>query len=233
MEEGIFILEVEHVRIRNKLQVNEEVSFRLEKNEIFGVVGGNGSGKSTLLRTILGLHSGKNGRIKIWGENVSEQIGKSLNVGVVFQQPTLDFKLSVLRNLEYFSLLHKSSIDSERIDAVAHLFNLSSYLHEEAFRLSPGLRRKVDLGRALLHEPELLVMDEPTVNLDNNSRNTFWRHIKDLVDSKRLTVLFTTNNLDDQAYCEKILDLKTGCIARRGDRENGPSSCENDKTRTG
>jgi len=189
----------------------ENVNLEILPGTVVGVVGPNGSGKTTLVKSICGLQKPTGGRIRIFGKDAA---GRSAQVkrliGVLPQETSLYGDLSVRQNLRFVADLYGTP--RERIDAVLQLVGLRDRASARAKELSGGMRRRLAIARMLLHEPPLLILDEPTIGIDVDARHQIWNHIR-LVRSQGRTVLLTTNHLDEaEALCDRVILLRGGSI---------------------
>ena len=195
------------------------ISLKLKAKELVVLLGPNGAGKSTLFSIITGLARADGGECFIYGNNIVDQNIRALkNLGVVFQQPTIDLELSVKENLLFHARLHglraanlKTIIENE-----LHENGLEKKINKKVRTLSGGERRKVELIRSLLHNPKMLLMDEPTVGLDPGSRSELLRKILYLKNAKNLSVLWTTHLVDEAEKADKIIILNKGKIIAIG-----------------
>ncbi|MEW8431910.1 MAG: ATP-binding cassette domain-containing protein, partial [gamma proteobacterium symbiont of Ctena orbiculata] len=165
-----------------KRQVLDDVSFVLEPGEFCVLLGINGAGKTTLFSLITRLFVSRGGSIEIYGYNLQRQTRKALaQLGVVFQQPTLDLDLSLLQNLRYHCTLQGLNADAlrQRMQTVLDEIGLGERADDKVRALSGGQRRRLELVRALLHQPRLLLADEPTVGLDIHSRQAILQQVRD------------------------------------------------------
>jgi ABC-2 type transport system ATP-binding protein len=184
------------------------------------LLGINGAGKTTLYSLITRLYNNATGSIGIYGFDVREESSKALkNIGVVFQQPTLDLDLSINENLHYHSALHGISKEEAqiRIDDEIGRINLIDKIGSKIRSLSGGQRRRVEIARALLHKPNLLLLDEPTVGLDIGSRQLILKHVKNLCRKKKLAVLWATHLIDEIDRGEKVVIIHRGKILESGE----------------
>lgn len=192
-------------------KVLEDVSFEVKEGEIFGLIGPNGAGKSTLIKIITTLLKPDKGKVLIYG--LTERNKVSQYIGVVFQENLLDNMFSVYENLLIHFLLYGFS--KNQFDQLAgpliRQFNLENYLHLKVNKLSGGTKRKVEIVRALIHRPSILILDEPTLGLDINSRQELWELIKKL-NKDGLTVILTSHYLEEIKICHRILVLDKGRI---------------------
>lgn len=200
----------------------ERVSFAVRAGEFTALLGPNGAGKTTLFALITRLFESAHGTIVIAGTDLRREPARALaGIGVVFQQPTLDLDLSVQQNLRYFAGLQGLGRQSaeQRIAAELERLGLTGQRRERIRSLSGGYRRRVELARALLHRPPLLLLDEPTVGLDVSSRRQIVEHVHRLARDEGLAVLWATHLIDE------VFDGDHAVILHRGRvRADGPVS---------
>jgi ABC-2 type transport system ATP-binding protein len=194
------------------------LSFEVEPKAIFGVLGPNGSGKSTLFRILATMLAPTAGTAQIAGFDVREQPDRVRErIGVVFQSFSLDRKLTVGENLTaqgYLYGLSGAELRS-RIDAASGRLGLDGRRDDLAGTLSGGLQRRVEIAKALLHRPEVLLMDEPSTGLDPGARRELWAHVEEL-RSGGVTVLLTTHILDEAERCDRLLLMHEGARVAEG-----------------
>lgn len=198
------------------------LSLSVNAGEFVALLGPNGAGKTTLFQLLTGLFSADAGSIEIDGFDIRNQAVKALaRIGVVFQQPTLDLDLSVRANLVFHSRLHGiyDGGGRARIDAALGVMGIADQASKSARSLSGGNRRKVELARALLHEPELLLMDEATVGLDPASRRLLLESVHELCSSRGMGVLWTTHLVDEAERADRVLVLHKGKLLSEGTPE--------------
>jgi ABC-2 type transport system ATP-binding protein len=200
-------------------QVLDDVSFAIRPGEFTVLLGLNGAGKTTLFSLITRLYDHRSGSIDIFGWNVKRQSSQALaRIGVVFQQPTLDLDLTVAQNLHYHAALH--GIDRrtarERIAREIDRLGLGDRLRDKVRQLSGGQRRRVEIARALLHEPRLLLLDEPTVGLDIASRQFILDHVRRLCREEGLAALWATHLIDEVDADGQVIVLHRGRILAKG-----------------
>ncbi|WP_420335048.1 ABC transporter ATP-binding protein [Roseibium sp.] len=195
------------------------VGFSLEKGSFCALLGPNGAGKSTLFSILTRLFVPDAGDVSVAGQSLSRAPGKALaQIGVVFQQPTLDLDLTVRRNLKYFAALHGMSgtVADKRIKAVLERVSMSERMHEKVRALNGGHRRRMEIARALIHEPQVLLLDEPTVGLDAATRQAITGHVHDLAAEQDLTVLWATHLVDEVRDNDRLIVLHKGIVLADG-----------------
>ena len=209
-----FMLEINNIKkYYGSFIALNNISFKLKASELVVLLGPNGAGKSTLFSLITGLARADNGECFINGNNiVSQSTGALKNLGVVFQQPTIDLELTVKENLLFHARLHglRNSIIFKTIEKELKENRLEKKINKKVRTLSGWERRKVELIRSLLHDPKMLVLDEPTVRLDPGSIADLLKKILHLKDTKNLSVLWTTHLVDEAEKADKIIILNKG-----------------------
>lgn len=212
-------LEVRDLRFRyGAKQALDGVSFARPAGSFCALLGPNGAGKSTLVSLLTRLLVAPEGEITIAGHELARAPRRALaDLGVVFQQPTLDLNLTVRQNMRYFAALHglpRRGLDA-RIDAALDRLDMAERAHERVSALNGGHRRRMELARALLHKPRVLLLDEPTVGLDAAARAAIVGHVHDLAD-EGLCVLWTTHLTDEVRAGDHLLVLHEGRILADG-----------------
>ena len=195
------------------------LSFTLASGEALGFLGPNGAGKSTTFALLTGMLKPHGGTIRWKGAPISPlDTAYRARIGVVFQKPSLDDKLTGLENLRLGAALYglPSRVAEERILRLAQLVELSDRIRETVERYSGGMRRRLELARVLLHEPELLIMDEPTAGLDIAGSRRIWQKIIELKRAARASILLTTHDPEEAALCDRIIVLDQGKIIAEG-----------------
>ncbi len=197
----------------------QNAGFSLEKGSFCALLGPNGAGKSTLFSILTRLFVPDAGDVSIDGHSLAQEPGKALaKIGVVFQQPTLDLDLTVRRNLKYFAALHgiAGALADRRIDAALERVNMRERRHEKVRALNGGHRRRMEIARALIHEPQVLLLDEPTVGLDAATRTAITGHVHDLTAEQDLTVLWATHLVDEVRDHDRLVVLHKGIVLADG-----------------
>ncbi|MCO7614741.1 ATP-binding cassette domain-containing protein [Pseudomonas chlororaphis] len=200
-------------------QALDQVSLSLAPGRFAALLGPNGAGKSTLIALLTRLYDLQQGDIRVGGYSLRNAARAALRqLGVVFQQSTLDLDLSVEQNLHYHAALHGLSRrqGQARIDAELARQGLTERRRDSVRALNGGHRRRVEIARALLHEPRLLLLDEASAGLDPASRLALNRHIRQLCQEQRLSVLWTTHLLDEVQADDQLLILHQGRLVASG-----------------
>ena len=210
------ILSVEGVeKSYGKVKALGGVDLVIRPGEFVVLLGPNGAGKSTLLQILTGLFSADAGRVRIFGaEFRSNPTAALARIGVIFQQPTLDLELTVLANLRYHADLHglPRRLARQRIEEALQRVGLQSSMQAPSRTLSGGNRRRVELARAMVHNPALLLMDEATAGLDPASRRSILEHIMHLTRDRQLGVLWTTHLIDEAEHADRLVVLHKGRV---------------------
>ena len=200
---------------RGGREVLRGVSLEVRRGDIFGLLGPNGAGKSTLFAILAGLLRPDAGSFRLDGVAIAPGArALRARAGIVFQEPGLDGKLSAEENLRLAAALHRipAAEARTRIARLLASAGLAARAREAVERLSGGLRRRLELARALVHAPELLVMDEPTVGLDAATFRAFWDGIETLRRADGTTVVLTTHRPDEAERCDRLAVLARGTI---------------------
>ena len=214
------VLSVDHVSYwYGSKQALDDVSFEVFHGRVTALLGPNGAGKTTLFSLITRLFDAPAGRIEICGRSASKWGARALGpLGVVFQQPTLDLDLTVKQNLRYFAALRgiKRKEADERMLRALKALDMEERVKERVRTLNGGHRRRVEIARALLHSPQLLLLDEPTVGLDDPTRRTIVRHVHELARTDNIGVLWATHLFDEVQPDDDLLVINRGKIVARG-----------------
>ena len=196
-----------------------DVSFEVKKGEIFGLLGPNGGGKSTLFRILSTMMVPTEGRAVIAGFDVAKEPGKvRRTVGVVFQTQSLDKALTVEENLRAQGHLHglSGALLRERMESAMERLGLLDRRKDLVETLSGGLRRRVEIAKALLHRPQVLLMDEASTGLDPAARREVSRHVEMLREKDGVTILLTSHILAEAERCDRLVLLHQGKIVAQG-----------------
>ena len=201
-----------------KLTALNGIDLTLEAGRFTALLGPNGAGKSTLFQLLSGLFVPDAGEIRLCGYALKQAPSRALaELGIVFQQPTLDLDLTVEANLRFHARLHGMGRQTTaRIDTELERVGLQAQRNTPCRALSGGNRRRVELARALLHEPSLLLMDEPTVGLDPASRELLVSYVHELCTERDLAVLWATHLVDEAERAHQVVVLDQGKIVTQG-----------------
>jgi len=200
-----------------RIKALDGVSLSISGGEFTALLGANGAGKSTLFQLLTGLFVPDDGEITVMGQNIRHNAVPALaGLGIVFQQPTVDPELSVISNLRFHTKLHglDGNLASKRIAAELARVDLSDRINDPVRTLSGGNRRRIELARALLHNPQVLLMDEPTVGLDPQSRSDILNYVLHLRKEKGIAVLWATHLVDEAEHADRIIVLHRGRVLR-------------------
>lgn len=212
-------LNVQHIhKSYGDVKALNDVSFELTQG-FYALLGPNGAGKSTLFQLLTGLFVADEGRVEVAGIDISQQMSKALaNIGVVFQQTALDLDLTVQANLNFHGRLHGMSSKTirERSSIELQRLNMLEVANKPCRSLSGGNRRKVELVRALLAQPRILLMDEATVGLDPASRDLLLNYVHELCKERQISVLWATHLIDEADNADQVLVLNKGKLLEQG-----------------
>lgn len=197
----------------------QDLSFHVKEGELFAFLGVNGAGKSTTINILCGQLKKDGGEVAICGmdpETNPDAVHRSL--GVVFQNSVLDQQLSVQENLKSRAALYgiHGNAFQKRLAELTALLDFKSLLKRPVGKLSGGQRRRIDIARALLHNPKILILDEPTTGLDPQTRNLLWQVIGRLRKEEKMTVFLTTHYMEEAADADYVILLDQGEIAAEG-----------------
>lgn len=198
-----------------RTQALDQVSLQVAPGELVALLGPNGAGKTTLFQLLTGLFVADAGTVEVLGADMRREPVRALaRLGVVFQQPALDLNLSLRASLRFHADLHglPGSVSRPRIAALLERFGLAELAARPARELSGGNRRKVELLRALLHEPALLLMDEATVGLDPASRAQLLQEVLQARAERGLGVLWATHLVDEAERADRVVVLHKGRV---------------------
>lgn len=203
----------------NQVPVVNNLSLSIERGEMFGLLGPNGAGKSTTIRMLTTLTNPSQGEIRVANYDVVKQAQQvKRHIGVVLQQISVDADLTVWENMEYHGRLHHipDADRSKRIDRYLEYVELIDRSQDMVKTLSGGMKRRLQIARALLHEPEILFLDEPTVGLDPQTRRRLWEIIRNL-KTQGMTILLTTHYMEEAEFlCDRVGIMDAGQLIETG-----------------
>lgn len=213
------VIEARHLTKRyGSFTAAQDITFQIKRGEIFGLLGPNGAGKSTSFKMMCGLSKPTSGAAFIQGINMREEPSKArAQLGYMAQKFSLFSPLTVLQNLTFFSGIYglADSLQKEKIKQMVDVFSLQPYLTQPAGNLPLGFKQRLALACAIMHNPPILFLDEPTSGVDPITRREFWNHINSLVE-KGVTVMVTTHFMDEAEYCDRIALIYQGRAIRIG-----------------
>jgi ABC-2 type transport system ATP-binding protein len=210
------LIQVENLARRfGEFTAVNNISFQVNHREIFGFLGPNGAGKSTTIKMICTLLAPTMGKISVDGHDVIHEADLvRSSIGIVFQDNTLDSGLTAQENLEFHCMMYHIPRPERprRIKDVLALMELSEVKDRLVKTFSGGMRRRLEIARGLLHEPRLLILDEPTVGLDPQTRNYIWQYVRQLREQHDTTIFMTTHYMDEAENCDRIAIIERGEI---------------------
>lgn len=226
------IIEVKNIskKFEDKV-VLDNISFNVEKGDIFGLIGPNGAGKSTLINIMTGLLDPNNGTITIGGYDIKKDSLKAKEfLGLVPQELALMESISAYDNLEFFGSLYglKGKLLKERIDFALEVTGLKDKRKDKVKKFSGGMKRRLNLAAAIMHEPKILILDEPTVGIDPQSRNHIFEFIKGVNKEGDTTILYTSHYMEEVEYlCNNIFIIDEGKEVAYGSKSTVKSMISN------
>ena len=210
------IIEIEHLKkYFGEVKAVDDISFSVGEGEFFAFLGVNGAGKSTTISILCGDTPRTSGEVKVDGSDVDKNPAWiRRRIGVVFQSSVLDKALSVADNLRYRAALYGLTgvKFEEKFKKLIALFDLKDLLKRPVGKLSGGQRRRVDIARALVHDPGILILDEPTTGLDPQTRKNVWEIVHDIRKTQGTTVFLTTHYMEETADADRVVILDNGKI---------------------
>lgn len=214
------VIEISHLcKSYGDVKAVQDLSFKVKRGELFAFLGVNGAGKSTTISMICGLLKKDSGSVTVCGNDSEKDIDQiSRKIGVVFQNSSLDAQLSARDNLKNRASLYgiTGRAFSKRFDELAELLDFKEFEDRALNKLSGGQKRRLDIARALLHEPEILILDEPTTGLDPQTRKLLWDVVETLRKEKQMTVFLTTHYMEEAADADYVIIIDSGKIAAEG-----------------
>ena len=226
------IIEINHLKKYFKdVKAVDDISFSIKKGEFFAFLGLNGAGKSTTINILCGQLKKDDGNVIIDGLNLDNDIRKiKPKLGVVFQNSVLDSKLTVFENLKFKADLYDMRKEKfkENLDYLAQTLEFKDILNRALYKLSGGQKRRVDIARALIHNPEILILDEPTTGLDPKTRILVWKLLSNLRLTKELTIILTTHYMEEADEADTIVIIDNGKIVANDTPNNLKNKYAND-----
>lgn len=201
-----------------KKLILKNVSFAMKEGDILGFIGPNGAGKTTTIKLILGLQNITQGKVTINGYDIEKQFTKAIaKVGAIVENPDLYMYLSGFENLKLIANLYPK-IDTKRIDEVVKLVRLENRIKDKVSKYSLGMRQRLGIAQAILHKPDLLILDEPTNGLDPEGIKEMRELLLDLAKNEKMAILISSHNLAElDTLCNKVCIIKNGEIIETSD----------------
>lgn len=201
-----------------KKQILNNVSFAMQEGDILGFIGPNGAGKTTTIKLILGLQNITEGKVSINGYDIEKQFTKAIEkVGAIVENPDLYMYLSGYENLKLITNLYQG-IDTKRIDEVVKLVKLENRIKDKVSKYSLGMRQRLGIAQAILHRPNLLILDEPTNGLDPEGIKEMRELLVELAQKEKMAILISSHNLAElDNLCNKVCIIKNGEIIETSD----------------
>ena len=218
-----------------KLTAVDDLSLEIGENEIFGLLGPNGAGKTTVIHMLATLLKPTSGSATVNGFDIIKESAKvRASIGIVFQVPSSDDLLTGYENLKIHAFLYgvPPNMREKRITDALELVGLTERKNDQVKKYSGGMRRRLEIARGLIHEPNVLFLDEPTLGLDPSSRETMWKYIQKLVREKKMSIILTTHYMEEaDLLCNRIGIIDKGKIIVLGTPSELKSKLSEDKVR--
>jgi ABC-2 type transport system ATP-binding protein len=209
-------VEIDHISKRyGRTLALDDVTFDVRRGDVFALLGPNGAGKTTLLHILCTILRPDGGTARIEGVDVMKNpLGARRSLGVVFQEPSLDDRLTVEENLEFHGLVYgvPKAARRARITEMLALVELETWRGTLVRALSSGMKRRLEVARALVHDSRILFLDEPTAGLDAQSRERMWRYLRNARGERELTVIVTTHYIEEVENCDRVCIIDCGRI---------------------
>ena len=197
----------------NGRTVLNEINFQVKEGGVFGYLGPNGAGKTTTMRIILGLLKPTTGKALVWGQNLGENKELRKKVGVLLEDDGLYPRISASENLDYYAQLYRIPDRAQKVASLLQFAGLSDRKNDKVGKFSKGMKRKLALARAIIHEPSVIFLDEPSAGLDPEAQKMVRDLILQLSGEERITIFLNSHDLDEvQRICSKIAILQRGEI---------------------
>ncbi|MFH0903739.1 MAG: ATP-binding cassette domain-containing protein [Methanobacteriota archaeon] len=201
----------------------DNISFSVKRGETFAFLGPNGAGKTTTIKMLTTLLRPTTGTMLVNGyDPIANQDAVRRSFGIVFQDPSLDDELTAYENMEFHGVLYRvpDKILNNKIEELLNFVELWDRKNDVVKHFSGGMKRRLEIARGLLHTPEVLFMDEPTIGLDPQTRNHIWKYLKDLSGTAGITVFFTTHYMDEaERVADRVAIIDHGRIVAEGTPE--------------
>ncbi len=195
-----------------QVEALKSVNLNIESGQIFGLLGSNGAGKTTLIRLLIGATKPSSGRLSVLGfDPVKQKRAIRKLIGYMPQSPALYEDLSPIENIRFFGKAHRIDNISQRTDEIIEFVGLSERAGDPVYKFSGGMKQRVSLACALVHQPKMLLLDEPTSGIDPKLRESFWEHFREL-SSNGVTIIVSTHQMNEAMYCDRLAILHKGVL---------------------
>jgi len=200
----------------NQVQALKNVNLDVSEGQIFGLLGPNGAGKTTLIRVLIGATKPSAGQVRVLGlEPTGQKRALREMIGYMPQEPALYEDLSPRENIRFFGAAHQVEALAARIDEVIAFVGLEARAGDPVFTFSGGMKQRVSLACALVHQPRMLFLDEPTSGIDPQLREIFWQHFR-VLTSRGVTIIVSTHQMDEAIHCDHLAILRQGTVLISG-----------------
>jgi ABC-2 type transport system ATP-binding protein len=207
------------VKRYGQLEAVRGIDLEVQPGEIFGFLGPNGAGKSTTISILCTLLAPTAGQASVAGiDVVHDPAAVRQRIGLVFQDPSLDDQLTGRENMEFHAFIYSvpAAARRKRIGEMLELLQLTDRADSQVRTYSGGMKRRLEIARGMLHDPQILFLDEPTLGLDPQTRQSIWKHLNELRSSKGITIFMTTHYMDEAEFCDRIAIIDRGKIVALG-----------------
>lgn len=195
-----------------RLQAIQDLTLQITSGQIYGLLGPNGAGKTTLIRMLIGATKPTSGRMSVLGFNPTRQKHQIRKlIGYMPQSAALYEDLSARENIRFFGFPHRSQQFNKYVDQIIDFVGLSQRANDPIYKFSGGMKQRVSLACALVHQPKLLLLDEPTTGIDPKLRQSFWQHFRDLTQ-QGVTILVSTHQMSEAMYCDRLAIMHEGVL---------------------
>jgi len=220
MNKPVLVCENLHKQIGKK-EILKGVSLEVNEGDILGFIGPNGAGKTTTIKLILGLQNISSGKVQINGFDIQKNFEKAIEkVGAIVENPDLYMYLSGYDNLKLIANLYKN-VDKKRVDEVVKLVGLENRIKDKVSKYSLGMRQRLGVAQAILHKPNLLILDEPTNGLDPEGIKSMRELLVKLAKEAKMAILISSHNLAElESFCNKVCIIKNGIIVETSNIED-------------
>jgi ABC-2 type transport system ATP-binding protein len=199
-------------KLFGRIKALKRINLTIDSGQIYGLLGPNGAGKTTLIRLLIGATKPTSGKLSVLGyDPVKQKTLVRSQIGYMPQTPALYEDLTARENIRFFGYPHLNRNFSKRIEEVISFVGLNKRANDQVYKFSGGMKQRVSLACALVHQPKILFLDEPTTGIDPQLRETFWQHFRDLA-SQGVTILVSTHQMSEAMYCDRLAILHEGTL---------------------